>query len=420
MRNMKSMPYIIGIKVRIYPSADQKRIIAKNDGAARFIYNRLVARDRELHSLQKVKIYCEPVASRIDYLKSLGTDLSDFKAAYPFLEDPEIDSLAISNAKQNYLTAWKNFREVYGTSIPTFHKKGYDKTYQTNCQYPSGVTCMDKGSVRLLDDKHLKIPKLGSVKFAGSGMLQKVFRRTCETRIGTVTVSMDNCGDYYVSLQVGSVCPFHKTFPETGDGVGIDVNIKNLYTDSNGQEADNPKFYAKEQKQLAKAQKKLARRQERAIKEGRSIYKSKNYQKQRLKVAKLYRTIARRREDYLDVQSKHLVESQDYIFAEDIRTTNLLKNHKLAKAIADVAWGMFLSKVSYKCDFYGRLFGKVPPKNTTQTCSNCGHVMKDSEHLELDAREWTCPECGTHHNRDENSAINIKNLGKTLYLPRLT
>ena len=180
------------------------------------------------------------------------------------------------------------------------------------------------------------------------------------------------------------------------------------------------RFMQLELEQLAKAQKKLARRQERAIKEGRSIYKSKNYQKQRLKVAKLHRTIARRREDYLDIQSKHLVESQDYIFAENIKTTNLLKNHKLAKAIADVAWGMFLSKVSYKCDFYGRLFGKVPPKNTTQTCSNCGHVMKDSEHLELDTREWTCPECGTHHNRDENSAINIKNLGKTLYLPRLT
>ena len=108
-------------------------------------------------------------------------------------------------------------------------------------------------------------------------------------------------------------------------------------------------------------------------------------------MAKLCRTIARRREDYLDVQSKHLVESQDYIFAEDIKTKNLLKNHKLAKAIADVAWGMFLSKVSYKCDFYGRLFGKVPPKNTTQTCSNCGHVMKGSEHLDLDTRQLPRP-----------------------------
>ena len=417
MRNMKHMTYVIGIKVRIFPSTVQKRIIAKNDGVTRFIYNRLVARDRELHSLQKVQIYCEPVASRIDYLKSLGTDLSDFKAAYPFLEDPEIDSLAIANAKQNYLAAWKNFRKVPGTSMPVFHKKWYGKSYQTNRQYASGVTRMDKGSVRLLDDRHLKIPKLGSVKFAGSGMLQKIFKRTCETRIGTVTVSMDNCGDYYVSLQAGSVCPFHKTLPDTGDGVGIDVNIKNLYTDSNGQEADNPKFYTKGQKKLAKAQKKLARRKERAIKEGRSIYESKNYQKQRLKVARLCRTIARRREDYLDVQSKHLVESQDYIFAEDIKTKNLLKNHKLAKVIADVAWGMFLSKVSYKCDFYGRLFGKVPPKSTTQMCSNCGHVMKGIEHLDLDTREWTCPECGTHHNRDKNSAINIKNLGKMIYLP---
>ena len=417
MHNMKSMPYIIGIKVRIYSSADQKQIVAKNDGVARFIYNRLVARDRELHSLQKVKIYCQPVADRMDYLQSLGTGVADFKAAYPFLEDPEIDSLAIANAKQNYLTAWKNFRKVPGTSMPVFHKNGYDKSYQTNCQYASGVIRMDKGSVRLLDDRHLKIPKLGSVKFAGSGMLQKIFRRTCETRIGTVTVSMDNCGDYYVSLQAGSVCPFHKALPDTGGGVGIDVNIKNLYTDSNGQEADNPKFYTKEQKQLAKAQKKLACRKECAIKEGRSLYESKNYQKQRLKVAKLCRTIARRREDYLDIQSKHLVESQDYIFAEDIKTKNLLKNHKLAKTISDVAWGMFLSKVSYKCDFYGRLFEKVPPKNTTQTCSSCGHVMKGSEHLDLDIREWTCSKCGMHHNRDENSAVNIKNLGKRIYLP---
>lgn len=419
MRNMKSMPCIIGIKVRIYPSTDQKRIIAKNDGAARFIYNRLVARDRELHDLQKVQIYCKPVADRMNYLQSLGTGASDLKATYPFLEDPEIDSLAIANAKQNYLTAWKNFRKVPGTSMPTFHKKGYSQSYQTNCQYASGVIRMDKGSVRLLDDKHLKIPKLGSVKFAGSGMLQKVFQRTCETRIGTVTVSMDNCGDYYISLQAGSVCPFHKELPATGDGVGIDVNIKNLYTDSNGQEADNPKFYTKEQHKLTKAQIKLSRRKERAMKEGRSLYNSKNYQKQRLKVAKLHRTVTRRREDYLDVQSKHLVESQDYIFAEDIRTKNLLHNHSLAKAISDVAWGMFLSKISYKCDFYGRLFGKVPPKNTTQTCSNCGHVMKGSEHLDLDTREWTCPECGMRHNRDENSAVNIKNLGKQIYLPEV-
>lgn len=112
MRQMNQMPYIIGAVIRIYPSNKQKRIIAKNDGAARFIYNRLVARDRELHALGRVKRYCEPVAARISYLKSLGINLSDLKAAYPFLEDKEIDSLAVCNAKQNYQAAWNNFMKI--------------------------------------------------------------------------------------------------------------------------------------------------------------------------------------------------------------------------------------------------------------------------------------------------------------------
>ena len=123
MRNMKSMPYVIGIKVRIFPSTIQKRIIAKNDGAARFIYNRLVARDRELHSLQKVQIYCEPVASRIDYLKSLGTDLSDFKAAYPFLEDPEIDSLAIANNRCTSSGPWISCRMEMISGLSTWQQQ---------------------------------------------------------------------------------------------------------------------------------------------------------------------------------------------------------------------------------------------------------------------------------------------------------
>lgn len=309
MRQMNQMPYIIGVVIHIYPSNKQKRIIAKNDGAARFIYNRLVARDRELHALERVKRYCEPVAVRISYLKSLGTNLSDLKAAYPFLEDKEIDSLAVCNAKQNYQAAWNNFMKVSGTSIPTFHKKGYSKSYQTNCQYHSGCTDIKKGSVRMLDRKHVQIPKLGSVKFKDSGMLQRIFARTSETRIGSVKVAMDNCGDYWISMQVGSVCPFHNAMPAVGHGVGIDVNVKNLYTDSDGNEAENPKFYTKTEKKLAKAQRKLSRRMECAKKDGRSLCDAKNYQKQRLKTAKISRSVSRRRKDYLNVQSKRLVES---------------------------------------------------------------------------------------------------------------
>ena len=125
MRRMNEMSYFIGVKVRIYPSNEQKRMIAKNDSAARFIYNRLVSRNKELYQLSRVNLYCRPVADRIDYLNSLGLNLTDFKALYLFLEDKDIDSLAIMNAKQNYMTAWNNFRKNKSSGVPVFHKKGY-------------------------------------------------------------------------------------------------------------------------------------------------------------------------------------------------------------------------------------------------------------------------------------------------------
>lgn len=416
MRRMNEMSYFIGIKVRIYPSNEQKRMIAKNDSAARFIYNRLVSRNKELYQLSRVNLYCKPVADRIDYLNSLGLNLTDFKALYPFLEDKDIDSLAIMNAKQNYMTAWNNFKKNKSSGVPVFHKKGYSKSYQTNAQYTKAAKRISDGNVHLLDKEHIQLPKLGSVKFKGSDVFVRMFNRKCETRIGTITVSMDNCGDYFASFQVASVSPFHKTLPVVGKGAGIDVNVKNLYTDSDGNEVKNQKYYRKEQKKLAKIQHKLARRKERAKKIEKPLRDAKNYQKQRIKVAALLRKISNQRNDYLNVVSKRLVESQDYIFAENIKSGNLMKNHKLAKSIADVSWNILLNMIEYKSVFYGRLFGKVSPKNTTQMCHVCGYINTGKNKLSLAIRSWTCPNCGIFHNRDHNSAINIKNLGIQMYL----
>lgn len=416
MHRMNEMSYFIGVKVRIYPSNEQKRMIAKNDSAARFIYNRLVSRNKELYQLSRVNLYCRPVADRIDYLNSLGLNLTDFKALYPFLEDKDIDSLAIMNAKQNYMTAWNNFKKNKSSGVPVFHKKGYGKSYQTNAQYNKAAKRIFDGNVHLLDKEHIQLPKLGSVKFKGSDVFVRLFNRKCETRIGTITVSMDNCGDYFASFQVASVSPFHKTLPVVGKGAGIDVNVKNLYTDSDGNEIQNQKYYSREQKKLAKMQRKLARRKERARKIEKPLRDAKNYQKQRIKVAALLRKISNRRNNYLNVVSKRLVESQDYIFAENIKSGNLMKNHKLAKSIADVSWNKLLVMLEYKSEFYGRLFKKVPAKNTTQMCHACGYINTGKSKLTLDVREWTCPNCGTFHNRDHNSAINIKNLGIQVYL----
>jgi hypothetical protein len=126
MLTMAQMPYVIGHKVRIYPSDTQKRIISVNDGVNRFIYNKLVERHNELHQLSKVNTYLKVVEDRKDYLHSLGEKATDFKAAYSFLEEKDVDGQAIENAKRHYSAAWNNFKKVPGTSIPTYHKKGYE------------------------------------------------------------------------------------------------------------------------------------------------------------------------------------------------------------------------------------------------------------------------------------------------------
>lgn len=414
MLDIVDMPYMVGIKIRIYPSQEQMHIISLNSGAARFIYNRLVARDRELYALRRVRIHCAPVASRIDYLKSLGTKSSDLKAAYPFLEDRNIDSQMIANAVLNYHKAWSNFRTVPGTSKPAFHKKGYVQSYQTNPHYRKGARLITDCNIHPDGKWHITLPKLGRVRFKCSDRVLKIFGRKCETRIGAVCVSRNAAGEYYASFQVGSVCPFHKKLRPLEASVGIDMNVENFYTDSDGKTVENPRLRKNLQEKIAKAQRKLSRREVRAKKEGRGLHMSRNYQAQRIKVAKLNLAVQRKREAFQHRESKKIVESQGAVFVEDLKARSLLKNHCLASSISDVSWGSFLRMLEYKSGFYGRSFLRVPARNTTQTCSHCGHIMSGEEKLTLEVREWDCPVCGTHHLRDHNAAINIKKRGLEL------
>lgn len=411
MLKMNEMPYVIGITMRLYPSNTQKDIIAYNDGAARFIYNRLVARHQKLFSLRKVKVFMKPVADRIAYLESLGENSSDFKANYPFLEDKRIDTQMISDTIRNYCTAWHNFSTKPGTSIPAFHKKGYDKRYQTNAHYPKDAATVFDGNVYLIDQCHIQLPKLGTIRFSGSDRIRKIFMRTSETRIGTIKISMDACGRYYASLQVGSVEPFFQPVPKTGNHIGIDVNIENFCTMSDGTVIENPKYRMHTQHKLTKQQRKLSHRAERARAEGRSLRDSKNYQKQRLKVAYLHQKASAQNNNFQHILTKRIIESQDIIVVEDLKIKNLMRNRHLARAIADCSWGSFINKIRYKADAYGKTFIKISPKNTTQTCSVCGFILIDDKKLTLRDREWVCPSCGTHHIRDLNAAINIMNRG---------
>ncbi|KRK86004.1 transposase [Levilactobacillus koreensis JCM 16448] len=264
---------------------------------------------------------------------------------------------------------------------------------------------MRNGSVRLNDSHHLRLPKLGRLRF--KGLPSKILDQTDDIRIGTTTVLMDAVGHYFVSMQLGSEYPFVSEQSVIKSKVGIDLNLTNFLTDSNDQVIDNPHYYRTIRGKLAKAQRKLSRRARRAKKSQRRLSASKNYQKQRLLLAKLQLKVANQRKNFLHHVSTALIKNHDLVVAEELRGKNMLRNHALAMSISDVGWRTLLGMLAYKADLYGRKFLTIDPRNTTQTCSDCGHVMAGKNKLTLADRKWTCPNCGVFHVRDHNAAKNI-------------
>ena len=431
MKRMSSLACHFGIKLRFYPSSKQKKIIKLNYDAQRFVYNSYVGRNRNnyharrcLASRQRQTMpFAFPILN--DYETKLAETVvandellaksKNIRAAYGFLRVKEIDSLALANAIQNYRKAWRNYHKI-GHGIPTFHKKSASWSYQTNCQYSGQKEAyLDNGTARFIDDKHVKLPKLGVVRIAGFRKLIKDrLLNHLPTRIGTVTIKKTADDQFYLSLQLGSDIAFVKKLPKTQNQIGIDLNLDNFLTDSNGVKVANPRFYRKAKKKLAHAQRVLSRRQRRAKQEGRNLRTAKNYQKQRLIVARLHDRIRHQRVDFLQALSTALIKNHDLVVAEELRSKNLLKNHALSQAISDVGWRSFLNMLAYKARLYGKEFLTIDPKYTTQRCHACGNIMGQNGYpkLKLKDREWTCPKCHHYHIRDWNAAINILEKGQ--------
>lgn len=349
-------------------------MLSKTFGCTRMIYNYYLNKRINMYEEEKITF---------GYTKC-ANDLTILKKEKDFLK--EVDSISLQQALRHLDTAFQNFFKKQKTGFPKFKsKKNNNNSYTTVCV--NNNIKLENGIVAL--------PKIGKVKV-------RQHRNIPDNYIlKSVTVSQTPSGKYYASILFEYENQVQKTEPQKF--LGLDFSMHELYVASDGTSANYPRFYRQALEKLEREQRKLSKMQK----------GSNNREKQRIRVAKLHEKVANQRKDFLHKQSRQIANVYDCVCIENLNMQAMAQALNFGKSVSDNGWGMFTTFLQYKLEEAGKQLVKVDKFfASSQLCSVCN--CKNPDIKDLSIREWTCPKCSTHHNRDVNAAINIKNEGMRL------
>jgi putative transposase len=353
-----------GFKYRLYPSDDQSVLLDKHFGCTRFIYN--LALETRINAYQGNKVSI----SRYDLQKQVV----DLKDDYIWLK--EVNSQSLQSALLNLDYAYKRFFQTK-KGFPKFKKKSSKNTFSV----PQSV---------VINDDKLWIPKFESG-------IKMIVDRKHKGVIKSATISRTVTGKHYVSIlcETGEMIPEKKEIRQETT-IGIDLGIKDFLVFSDGRKVNNPNFLKSKLEFLKFLQRKLSKQNK----------KSNRYNKTKQRLALEHEYITNQRQDFLHKLSTEITNQYDTICIEDLNVSGMIQNHKLAQSISDVSWSEFTRMIGYKSLWKGKNVITIPRfYPSSKTCHVCGFINKG---LTLKDREWVCPDCQSHHDRDENAAINIK------------